>query len=88
MPTSPPVDRKLENMAEMTDRLGIRTIAAAWPSGVSGLVEAIKACQSCPAEDVCHDWLLRAPKHVQQVPPFCPNAAVFNIAKMGRWRRA
>lgn len=79
MSTSQKDDRKPENMAEMTDGLGIKIVPAAWRSGVAGLAEAINA-QSCPADEICRDWLMRAPARLQQVPPFCPHAASFNAA--------
>ncbi len=48
--------------------------AASWPAGVSLLAQMIDACQRCDAEEVCSDWLARAPKKIATPPAFCPNA--------------
>lgn len=69
------------NMAAMTDRLGLGTVPAAWPTGVSQLALTINACQHCDAFEVCTDWLARAPKSIAVPPAFCPNAPVFTEAK-------
>ncbi len=69
------------NMAAMTNRLGLDTVPAAWPTGVSQLALAINACQHCDAFEVCSDWLARAPKALRTPPAFCPNAPEFSRAK-------
>lgn len=65
------------NMAAMSGRLGLNTVPAAWPSGVSHLAQAIDACQRCDAQEVCNDWLVRAPVTIKAAPAFCPNADEF-----------
>ena len=65
------------NMAAMTERLGLSTTPAAWPSSASRLAFAIDVCQRCDATQVCRDWLLRAPQSIKAAPAFCPNAAEF-----------
>lgn len=65
------------NMAAMTGKLGLNTVPAAWPTGVSHLAQAIDACQRCDAQDVCSDWLARAPATIKAAPAFCPNAVEF-----------
>jgi hypothetical protein len=47
------------NMAAMSERLGLSTVPAAWPSGVSQLAIAIDACQRCEDDEVCGDWRAR-----------------------------
>jgi len=47
---------------------------AAWPTGVSLLAQMVDACQRCDADEVCGDWLARAPKKIATPPAFCPNA--------------
>jgi len=69
------------NMGAMTDRLGLSTVPAAWPTGISQLALTIDACQRCDAFEVCTDWLARAPKTVAVPPAFCPNARAFKEAK-------
>jgi len=69
------------NMAAMTDRLGLDTVPAAWPTGVSQLALTINACQHCDAFEVCTDWLVRAPKSIAVPPAFCPNAPAFGEAQ-------
>lgn len=69
------------NMAAMTGRLGLNTVPAAWPTGVSQLALAINTCQRCDAFDVCNDWLVRAPSKIETPPAFCPNAAEFKRVK-------
>ena len=83
MPTSAqtPSRDSVPNMAAMTGRLGLDTVPAAWPTGVSQLALAINACQQCDAFDVCTDWLARAPSTVKKPPAFCPNAPEFARVK-------
>lgn len=69
------------NIAAMSDRLNLPPVAAAWPIGVSQLALAVQACQSCEADEVCTDWLVRAPNRIASPPPFCPNTAALARAK-------
>jgi hypothetical protein len=69
------------NIAAMSDRLDLPPVAAAWPTGVSQLALAVAACQRCDADEVCTDWLARAPSKIATPPAFCPNAAVLARAK-------
>jgi hypothetical protein len=78
--TDPAASAKLHpdtvgSMAKMTGRLGLSTVPAAWPAGVSQLAQAIDACQRCDADEVCGDWLARVPQTIKLPPEFCPNAA-------------
>ena len=82
---SPKVSRDhVSNMAAMTARIGISTVPAAWPQGVSQLARAIDACQRCDTATVCTDWLRRAPDSIDLPPEFCPNAATFKATKAGQ----
>jgi hypothetical protein len=38
---------------------------------------AIDTCQSCDADQVCLNWLVRAPGWLDKAPAFCPNAERF-----------
>ena len=69
------------NIAALSDRLGLPTVAAAWPIGISQLALAVQACQSCDADEVCTDWLARAPDKIATPPAFCPNAAALARAE-------
>jgi Family of unknown function (DUF6455) len=71
----------VRNMAKMSERLGLSTVPAAWPASISQLAQAIDACQRCDADELCNDWLARAPQIVKLPPEFCPNAAELNRAK-------
>jgi hypothetical protein len=73
--TSDKSERRLRNMAEMMNKLGMDTAALA--RSPVGFTSAVSACQSCFAEEVCHDWLARASKPLAQAPEFCPNAKLF-----------
>ncbi|MEJ2626894.1 MAG: hypothetical protein P8Z80_21095 [Pseudolabrys sp.] len=48
------------NLATMAKRLGV-TVPAAWPSGISPLMQAYAACQRCVAEEACTEFLARGP---------------------------
>jgi hypothetical protein len=76
----------VRNMAKMSERLGLSTVPAAWPAGVSQLAQAIDACQRCDVDELCSDWLARAPQTVKLPPDFCPNAAEFTRAKQAKQR--
>ena len=67
------------NMFEMMDRLGID--AAAFARFDADFNSAHRACQLCPADDVCHEWLMRGSKSLKRAPAFCPNAERFAHAK-------
>lgn len=67
---------RLRNMSEMMDRLGYDAETLARTDlNVSSM---FNACQICPAEEICHDWLARAPKSFKRAPAFCPNAERFD----------
>lgn len=76
-------------LAEMAERLGVDTTQAprpvaspaAWPTGVSLLAQMVDACQRCDADQVCGDWLARAPDKIATPPAFCPNADALKKAK-------
>jgi len=70
------------NLAEMAARTGMRTVTAAWPTGIAHLGFAVTACERCDAVEQCHDWLARTPKTLGDVPPFCANAGELRAAKL------
>ena len=74
------------NMGAMTERLGLNTAPAAWPTGVSLLAQAVDACQRCDADTMCTDWLARAPKAVAAPPAFCSTGPRFKLAKRAKER--
>jgi hypothetical protein len=74
----------VSNMAAMTARIGISTVPAAWPHGLSQLAQAIEACQRCDPAAVCTDWLRPAPNSFDLPPAFCPNEATFKAVKTGK----
>lgn len=79
-----PLNASAANLADMANRAGVRTVAAAWPTGLAHLGMMVSACEGCDATEVCRDWLVRAPGAVTIVPPFCPNAADLNAAREPR----
>ncbi len=80
---SPPLNQSqpAANLAEMAARVGVRTVVAAWPTGIAHLGFAVTTCERCDSVQVCHDWLARAPKALDDPPPFCPNADELRAAK-------
>lgn len=82
----PPAEHQdtVRNLAKMTERLGLSTVPAAWPTGVSQLAQAIDACQRCDADEVCGDWLARVPETIKLPPEFCPNAPALKHAKRAK----
>jgi hypothetical protein len=81
-----PSPELVRNMAAMTERLGVATVQAVWPTGVSHLAQAIIACQRCDSGDVCGDWLARAPNQIGLPPAFCPNAPALTRVKQAKER--
>ena len=65
------------NMCEMLDRLGLDAAALAHGRLASDLRTAVTNCQSCGADQVCQDWLMRAPESLEKAPVFCPNSELF-----------
>lgn len=57
------------------------TTAAAWPTGVSQLAQAVDACQRCDVTEMCNDWMMQTPDAARRPPAFCPNAAEFTRVK-------
>jgi len=78
---SPSKGPNLANLAEMADRVGIATVAAAWPTGLAHLGVMVRTCEGCDATAVCSDWLARAPARIDDAPPFCPNAGALHAAR-------
>jgi hypothetical protein len=76
----------VRNMAAMTERLGMSTVQAVWPTGVSHLARTIVACQQCDSGDVCRDWLARAPNQIGLPPAFCRNAPALTRVKQAKER--
>ena len=70
---------RLRNMSEMMDRLGFDAETLARTDLNVSFV--FRACQICPADEVCHHWLARAPKSFQRAPAFCPNAERYARAR-------
>ncbi len=69
--------RRMENMSDMLNRIGLDPIAAGRRGGGVVLGSAVRVCESCAAADVCHDWLGRAAATLYKAPDFCPNADRF-----------
>jgi hypothetical protein len=74
-------NRRAQNMSEMMERLGLDTDAFAQRRLGLDLSCAIRTCQFCSADEVCHDWLARAAKSSATAPIFCPNAGLFAQAR-------
>lgn len=73
----PALMRRLENVGEMINRMGLDPFVTVTSSAAAVLGSAVRICEACPAGEVCHDWLLRAAKTLYQALPFCPNAGRF-----------
>ena len=74
-------DRRARNMSEMMDRLGLDLETFAYRRSGLDLSSAVRMCQFCIADKVCHDWLARATKPEAKAPAFCPNAMLFEQAR-------
>ena len=70
-------EARWRNMCEMLDRLGLDASMFGQGRLASDLRAAVSSCQSCGADQVCQDWLVRAPECVDKAPAFCPNAELF-----------
>ena len=79
-----PLNAGAANLADMASRAGVGTVAAAWPTGLAHLGVMVTACERCDATEVCRDWLARAPRAIDAVPPFCPNESSLNAARKAR----
>ncbi len=67
------------------ERVGLATVAAAWPTGASQLAIAAAACQSCEARAVCGVLLGHVqPNPIQQPPSFCPFVAEITGASVAK----
>ncbi len=65
-----PLARRMENMGDMMNRLGLDPTAREC-AGTFG--SAVRICEACPAGEVCHEWLTRAAATLYKAPSFCPN---------------
>lgn len=75
------------NFGVMAGKLGLSTVPAAWPTGLSQLAQVYEACRRCEAGEVCTDWLNRTSDSIQMPPEFCPNAAELTRMTRARLRR-
>ena len=73
----------IHSMAEMMWRLGLTALPAAQAPKLN-IRAVIGACLTCPAGQLCSDWLERAPKTLEQAPAFCPNAEAFMRTRQHR----
>ena len=61
--------------AAMVGKLGLTTVPAAWPTGVSPLAQAVDACQRRDTREV--DWLARASNSIVLLSAFSPKGRAF-----------
>src|SRR5665647_3693514 len=59
LPNIQDADHRWRNTCEMLDRLGLDAAALAHGRLASDLRTAVTNCQSCGADQVCQDWLMR-----------------------------
>jgi Family of unknown function (DUF6455) len=78
-------DRRWRNMCEMLDRLGLTAEMLADGRLANDLRVAVCTCQSCDVDQVCQDWLVRAPEWIQQAPDFCRNGELFACVRGRTW---
>jgi hypothetical protein len=74
-------NRRIRNMSQMMDRLGLDVGAFACRRLGFDLRSAIRTCQLCNEEEACRNWLVGAGKSSAHAPPFCPNARLFAQAR-------
>jgi hypothetical protein len=70
-------DHRWQNMCAMLGRLGLEALELAHGRLASDLRSAVTSCQHCRSDQVCSDWLVRAPQIPEKAPGFCPNAGLF-----------
>lgn len=70
-------ERRLTNMSEMMDRLGLDITLLAYGRPGMDLRSATHSCRYCRADDMCRDWLARMDQSIDRAPAFCPNAELF-----------
>ena len=75
------IERKIRNMSTMLQRFGIDPSAFAQQRVGAVFTASMRACLSCPNGEICRGWLDSAPKRVERIPEFCPNASRFERAK-------
>jgi hypothetical protein len=75
------IERKISNMSTMLKRFGIDPGDLAQQRFGTSFRASIRACQFCPNGDICRSWLDNAPKQIERIPEFCPNAIRFEYAK-------
>jgi hypothetical protein len=75
------IDRKISNMSTMLRRFGVDPAAFAQQRLGTWFTASMRACQTCPNGQICRGWLSSAPKRIQRIPEFCPNALRFEHAK-------
>ena len=77
---------QLTNLSRMLEQLGIDPDKVARFLGTTDLAAAVRACELCPATEVCQDWQARGSASVQQLMGFCPNAPQFSqLAEIKRY---
>jgi len=74
------VQEPIFSMVEMMWRLGLTTLPAAQARKFD-IRDVIAACLTCPAGELCSDWLEHAPDTLERAPTFCPNAGAFMRAR-------
>ena len=55
-------DHRWQNMCAMLGRLGLDALELAHGRLASDLRSAVTSCQHCRSDQVCSDWLVRAPQ--------------------------
>jgi hypothetical protein len=80
-------EKRLRNMSAMLDRLGLDHMMLARGQLGRNLASALRTCQACSAEEMCRDWLARAPNTLERAPRFCPNAERFAVVRAVEFKR-
>ncbi len=75
------IDRKISNMSTMLRHFGIDPATFAQQRLGTWFTASMRACQACPNGEICSNWLDSAPRRVERIPEFCPNALRFEHAK-------
>jgi hypothetical protein len=71
-------EQRARNMGEMVRRLGIGSTTF---DGGRMLEAAARSCSACRGVEECTAWLEAHADSIDAAPPFCPNAARFQVMR-------
>jgi hypothetical protein len=61
---------------KMMEKLGIEPGSSVTPRLSLTYATAVRRCELCPYQEICRNWLDRAPASIGSAPQFCPDADI------------